>query len=150
MVTLREITKDNFWECIGLKVEKGQEHFVAPNAVSLAESKYYPEYVPLAIYDDENMVGFLMHGVDPEDGAPWIIRLMIDRRYQRRGYASAAMEQALAALAGKGDRTLLSLEPENTGAEALYLRLGFRHTGRVEDGEAVMELLNRKAVDPVG
>ncbi len=62
-MTLREITRENWLQCVRLKVAPEQEPFVAPNGVSLAQSKYEPEWVPLALYDDDEMVGFVMYGV---------------------------------------------------------------------------------------
>lgn len=52
MIIFKNITRDNFWDCIGLSVEKEQEDFVTTNAVSIAQSKVQPECIPLAIYDD--------------------------------------------------------------------------------------------------
>ncbi len=58
-ITLKEITKDNYVECIRLKVRDNQR-FVASNVYSLAESKYEPENIPMAVYAGETMVGFVM------------------------------------------------------------------------------------------
>src|SRR4029079_16412756 len=97
-MTLREITRDNWLQCVRLKVAPEQEPFVAPNGVSLAQSKYEPEWIPLALYDDEEMVGFVMYGVAPEEGKHWILRVMVDRRFQGKGYGGAAMGLLLARL----------------------------------------------------
>ena len=43
MVQLREITKENFWDCMELSVNEEQKDFVASNAVSIAQSKAQPE-----------------------------------------------------------------------------------------------------------
>jgi diamine N-acetyltransferase len=142
MVSLREITRENHIECLKLKVGPGQEGFVASNAVSLAQSKFYPNAKPQAIYADDTMVGFLMTCVDEEDDNYWIWRLMVDARHQSKGYGREAMKLALEAIRADKARSkvLLSIEPENKAAEKLYLDLGFRHTGKVVDGEAVMQL----------
>ena len=65
VVELRKITLDNVRECIRLEVAEEQKHFVAPNAVSLAQA--YAALVtedcvpiPFAIYHDDTMVGFMM------------------------------------------------------------------------------------------
>lgn len=142
MVTLREITKENHIECIRLKVKPDQESFVASNAVSLAQSKFYPEACPLAIYSDDTMVGFVMHTVQPEDDNHWIWRFMVDARYQSKGYGREALKQliALIKLDKARNKIRLSCVPENKASEKLYLDLGFQHTGVMYDGEAVMEL----------
>ena len=61
MILFKEITKDNFWDCIELSVLNEQVDFVTSNAVSIAQSKIQPECIPLAVYDDEVMVGFVLY-----------------------------------------------------------------------------------------
>jgi diamine N-acetyltransferase len=149
-VTLREINKDNLREAARLKVAPGQESFVAPNTYSVAQSKFHPNWMPMGIYAGETMVGFLMYGKDEEDleGSYWLIRLMVDERHQHSGYGRAAMLAVLdrlRALPDCGD-ILLSYEPNNAGAAALYRQLGFEETGRIEYGEVVVCLPKGKPV----
>ena len=58
---LREINMKNFRECIDLKVSDSQKGFVASNMYSLAEAKADNVSNPYAIYDGEQMVGFIMY-----------------------------------------------------------------------------------------
>lgn len=139
-VTLRDVTRENWVECARLKVAEAQSAFVAPNVWSLAESKYDPAWIPQAVYAGEEMVGFVMYGV--EDGAGWILRFMVDERHQGKGYGRAAIRAAirrLRALAGGGP-IRLSVVPSNTGALELYRKAGFVETGEMSHGEAVMDL----------
>ncbi|MCP4543397.1 MAG: GNAT family N-acetyltransferase [Chloroflexi bacterium] len=98
------------------------------NIYSIAESQFYPEAVPLAIYDgQERMVGFVMYGVDVTSGKWKVFRLMIDQAYQGRGYGRAAMKKViehLAAQPGCGE-ILISYQPNNDAARRLYADLGF-------------------------
>ena len=139
-VELREITRDNWGECVRLAVADDQRHFVAPNVYSLAESKFCPEMVPLATYDGETMIGFTMYGHDTDEW--WIIRLMTDVKYQDRGYGRAAMTEVIRRIREQspGTAILVSYEPTNAVAEKLYMSLGFEKTGQVEDGELVVRL----------
>ncbi len=66
-ITLREITPQNFRECIDLKVADGQENFVAANLMSIAQAKIYPTAKPFAVYHDNEMVGFVMYGFDENE-----------------------------------------------------------------------------------
>lgn len=137
MITLKEITRDNFDHVIDLSLSEEQRSFVASNTYSIAQAKIFPELVPQAIYNDEELVGFLMYGVDPDDKEYWIARLMIDQRFQQLGYGKAAMKLALSEISQFASKVYLSFEPENTGAKHLYEQLGFQPDGRVIEGEIV-------------
>ena len=127
-VSLREITVDNWQECIKLRVRDEQMTLVPSNVYSIAEAQFYPEGVPLAIYDgQERMVGFVMYGVDVTSGKWKIFRLMVDRAYQGRGYGRAAMRRVIERLAAQPgcDEILISYQPNNNAARQLYADLGF-------------------------
>ncbi|UDM79497.1 GNAT family N-acetyltransferase [Vagococcus fluvialis] len=141
MIEFRDITRDNFDECLFLEVAEEQEDFVASTRFSLAEAKIFTENIPLAVYAQDTMVGFIMYGLDPDDNEYWISRLLIDEKFQKRGYGKQAMEQILILIneTYQPQKLLLSFEPENIVAEKLYLSLGFKHTGRIIDDELVLE-----------
>ena len=142
-VALRAIDRHNWRECVKLSTAPGQEKFVAPNIYSLAQAKAQPEMVPLAIYHEEEMVGFAMHGLDPDDGQQWIVRLMIDRAQQGKGYGRAAMLELIDRIKRESacPAIMLSCEPDNEVALRLYSGLGFEQTGEVLEGENVMRLM---------
>lgn len=142
-VTLREVTRDSWEECVRLKVAEEQAGYVAANVYSLAESRFYPEMVPLAIYAGETMVGFVMYGLDPRDHQYWIYRLMVDHMHQGKGYGRAAMVQTLDRLRQIPGCTaaVIGYEPENAAAARLYASLGFRETGLAPWGEMVAKLV---------
>ncbi|SRR5215204_2104943 len=146
-VVLRPITKDNWEEAAELKVREDQTDFVAPNVWSIAESKFYDALEPMAIYDDERMVGFLMYGRDPQDNQYWLYRFMIDQRYQHRGLGRAALTRLIDLLDRTPGCTSINVgyDPANSHAERLYLSLGFEKTGKAPWGEltARLDLANR-------
>ncbi|MDQ2997747.1 MAG: GNAT family N-acetyltransferase [Chloroflexota bacterium] len=141
-IQLRKISHDNLFESIGLSTSDDQKHFVATNVVSIAQAYVEPTWMPLAIYADDTMVGFVMYGHEPKTGFDRIIRLMIDLRYQGRGYGRATMIELLARLKQAPDfkDIKISYEPENHTAERLYTQLGFRPTGEIEAGEVIAQL----------
>lgn len=142
MILLREITKENFWDCIELSVNEEQNNFVASNAVSIAQSKVQPECIPLAVYDDDLMIGFVMYCIDEDDGEYWIYRIMIDKKYQSRGYGKKALSKLLEII--KEDKThnkiFLGVHKENAYAVKLYRSFGFDFTGQVFGKEDIMVL----------
>lgn len=141
-VRLEPVSKANWLEAARLKVAEDQKEFVASNAFSIAEASFYPFSIR-AIYDDDTMVGFAMYGYDDEEyGGYAIIRLMVDERYQRKGYGRAAMQLMIEELKAKPDckAIFLSLVPENESARALYVSMGFEPDGRIIDEEVVYKL----------
>ena len=141
-VTLKEIDRENFGRCVKLEVGEDQKGFVAPNVFSIAQSKVEPAFNVQAVYDGEEMVGFVMYGWDEEEGCHCLGRLMIDRNHQGKGYGRAATEAVIERLRAEPGckQIMLSVNPANTNAQALYESLGFVRTGEVAHGEEVMRL----------
>ncbi len=149
-VSLRDLTHENFDECINLRVREDQAGLVASNVYSLAQAQVDHEVTPLAIYDDDTMVGFLMFGLDDEDGRYWLLRLMVDYRYQGKGYARRAMEQLIERLRTRFScpALYLSFPQRNEHAARLFLNLGFTPTGEHIGDEAVYRLALAETVSP--
>ena len=147
-ITLREITSKTVRAVTNLAVAEPQRVFVTPNAVSLAEALFSSEAWYRAIYHSDELAGFVMlydESLRP-DPPPmpelWVWRLMVDCNCQGRGIGRAAMELIIAHARHKGVAPLLqvSFVPTSGSPENFYLSLGFRHTGRTQDGELVLEL----------
>lgn len=151
MPEIRQVTKDNWRELSRLKVREDQTHFVASNLYSIAESQFGDDFeghwdlYPFGIYDDGNTpVGFLMYGLNyehPKQQA-FIIRLMVDEKYQGKGYGRFGMEKMLEMfrLDERISAVGISYEPENGDARKLYAKLGFEETGEMIEGEVVAVL----------
>lgn len=141
-VRFEEITPQNFSESIKLKVAENQERFVATNLYSIAQSKIYPTHLPFAIYAEDEMVGFVMYGLDTDDDKYYLGRLMIDEKHQGKGYGKAAVLKVIERMKEIEDckEIYLSVVPENTGAAKLYASLGFEQTGEINEGEQIMRL----------
>jgi len=141
-VTLRDIDRENFNRCVKLEVREEQRGFVAPNVYSIAESTVEPTFTPQAVYDGEEMVGFVMYGYDAEMGCHYVARMMIDKEHQGKGYGRAAMAEAVARMRSDPScrEIALSIVPGNEAAQRLYESLGFRKTGEVSHNEEVMRL----------
>jgi diamine N-acetyltransferase len=138
-VSLEDVGADNWRACTALDVEQSQQRFVAPVAYYLALCAYGDSpWRPLAVRVGEEIVGFVMSGIDPEDESFWIGGLIIDRRHQRRGYGRDVVAQLLERAVSDGHRqAALSYDPQNTLAQSLYASLGFVETGELVDNETV-------------
>ncbi len=148
-VLLREITPENFKECIELKVADDQTNFVAPNVTSIAQCVIYPKAKPMAVYADGELVGFARFGFDDDDGRYYLGRLMIDEKHQGKGYGRAATLKVIERLKQNEDckEIYLCCAPENTNAEQLYKSIGFDRTGELNGSEIVMRFDLKKSTD---
>ena len=126
-LSLRPVTSEN-WEAVArLEVRDDQRHFVAPNSYSLAQAAYEPGNTPVALYDDEVLVGFAMYTHEPWHGEFGIVRMMIDEQHQGKGFgrqAVLALNDVLRQLPGCTS-IILSVAKENAGAWHLYQSIGF-------------------------
>lgn len=133
-VHLRPVTTDNLGECLALRLAEPPTALVASNAKSLAEAKVNPSLVPLAIYDVAArgherpavpMVGFVTYEVTV--GIGFVLRLMIDGSYQRRGYGRAAMVDVIRRLTLTPEVELIATSHRhaNKAAARLFQGLGF-------------------------
>jgi diamine N-acetyltransferase len=147
-VELRKVTKENLREILNLSVLESQQRFVANNARSIAQAHFYEEAWFRAIYADEVPVGFLMlHDEllkpEPEEEDFYFLwRLMIDHRYQGLGIGRKAMALLIEHVRARphAQTLLTSFVPGEGSPEGFYLRLGFKPTGKIEDGEVVLAL----------
>lgn len=100
--------------------------FVASNENGLALAYAHKEMNPRGIYCDDKMVGFIMYAKDPDDGLYYINRLMIDEKYQGRGYGTEALKILIQELKEEGVQSLdIIHKPDNHSAIRIYVRLGF-------------------------
>ena len=151
MVTLREITSENYDECLALKVHDDQKEFVVSNMKSLAEAwVFYTVARPFAIYHEDTMVGFLMVDIDPNlvgsNDLCFLWRFMIDAKYQGCGYGKAAMHEVINYVKTNFNPKTFetSTVPGNDAAEKLYRSFGFLPNGEYHVGEKVL-VLNMRA-----
>lgn len=130
MITLNEVTKNNWIDVISLTVREDQREFIATNAVSLAQLHFLENFVARAIYDDQQLVGFALYGVDEDDGEYWIYRFMIDQKFQGNHLGRAAMTAIIEDIRERKEprhtTITLSYEPRNQGAKQFYDKVGFQ------------------------
>jgi len=154
MITLREITVDNYEACMCLSVGEDQKHFVAENARSLADAAYLPQCDVLAVYEQETMIGMLLYDYDETMGGWSMSRFMIDEKAQHKGYGTQALQCFLAYFDEKfGNADLYtSAAVDNETAIRLYEKHGFVKLQPIAyewDGQLFHEIkMVRKAPDP--
>ncbi|MDT0164067.1 GNAT family N-acetyltransferase [Actinotalea sp. AC32] len=149
-VTLREITDDNRAAVLALRTTPEQERFVTSVEDSLDEAADHPEGSPWyrAVYDDDEPVGFVMLSWDvvprpPDVNGPWFLwKLIVDRRFQGRGYGREVVRQVVEIVREHGGAELLTSHVPGDGSPAgFYARLGFVPRGDLDpDGEIILRL----------
>lgn len=145
-IRLKPVTRDNWEEVIKMKVKESQRDFVPSAAVSLAKVYIKPdgdaiEYIPFSIYDNEQMVGFIMHAYEPDTANMyWINGFFIDKNYQGRGYGRPALAEMIGWIKTKFpqcEEIRLTVHKDNHHARNLYKNFGFSPTGEIWGEEEV-------------
>ena len=149
MVRLAEVTEENWLEAASLSVKEEQKRFLAPAVGILARGYVYRNcggrvYV---IESDGTAVGLALVREFTEEPLGYDLQqFMIDKRYQGRGYGSAALGLILDALRSEGhyDRVEVCVKAEDAEAVRLYAKHGFTDSGYVdEDAPGSLNLVCR-------
>ena len=158
MLELKKINRKNVADILNLEVFDNQKSFVATNNSSIIEA-----YIAITennhvftfgIYKDDTPIGFLMIGFDvnsDDEGAPKIAkgnyniwRIMIDKKFQGKGFGKKAMNLALEFIntfpCGTAKYCWLSYENENGVARELYKSIGFVEIDE-KDGDEIVAIL---------
>ena len=141
-VTLRDITGDNYFQVLELKISPEQEaaKFVSPVVRSLADAWFYREEgitYPKAIYADEDLVGFIMYELDTEEQQVFVWRFLIDQAFQGKGYGRQTIEAVLAMAKEQAQMTKVVADyvDGNEPMKKILLDLGFEETGFDQDSK---------------
>ena len=158
MLKLKKINRNNIAEILKLEVFDNQKSFAATNNSSIIEAYIAitenNDVFTFGIYNDDTPVGFLMIGFDvnsDDEGAPRIDkgnyniwRLMIDKKFQGKGFGKKAMDLALELIntfpCGTAKYCWLSYESDNDVARQLYKSAGFVETDE-KDGDEIVAIL---------
>ena len=140
MIHLEEITPDNWRE--ELKVSKEQERYVSDAMKILARAYAFRNQRSYAciIYEEGEPIGMALYYDCDELQAYDFSQLLIDERYQGRGYGEEAAKLILDRMKrdGKYSEVVLCYIEGNKAAKEMYEKLGFYHTGEADEDEIVM------------
>lgn len=131
-ITLREITRENFWDICNLKVAIHQEEYVAANVVSIAEAYFSKTAWLRGIYVGDTPVGFIMLSKDTVNQKYTLWRFMIDERYQRKGYGRKAFQKLIdevRVFPGATELNTSYVSGKNSPKD-FFVKMKFVHTGK--------------------
>ena len=126
-----------------LEVFAEQSGFIESVTQCLQEADQLELWRPVGIYDRSMLIGFAMYGYFPEPapGQVWLDRLLIDKKYQGKGYGKRVVLALLDRLRTEYscDTIYLSVYETNSHAIHLYQQIGFHFNGEYDtNGEHVM------------
>lgn len=138
MITLTEVTEENWFDVAGLSVKDDQKNYVAPAIGILARGFVYRDcnsriYV---IENDGIIVGVsLVREFTDEPPGYDLQQFMIDQRYQGKGYGSEALALILDELRKEGhyDHAEICVKKDDIAAIRLYEKNGFIDSGYVDE-----------------
>lgn len=137
-VYIKSIDRSNWRDCIQLEIIEEQKNFIPSNLYSIAESRFESKMKLLGVYIDRIMIGFASYILD-EEGDMNLYKLMIDKKYQGKGYGKKAIELIMSLMKKEAikNEIWLSLHPQNIAAIKLYSSFGFEQkiTGLEKEDE---------------
>lgn len=146
----RAVTRDTLWPLIALEVRADQRDLVSPNIRTFAEAPFETGARVWGLWDGDEPVGlmamvhpaeYLWHQPGDDREAAYLWRLMIAAPFQGRGYGRQAVAMAVGVARGWGcPRITAGVSDVAHSNLGFYERLGFRWTGRYEEGEKVIAL----------
>ena len=141
-VVLEPIDRSNFHKLFTMQLRPEQSTFVTPPRWTLARCYVrlfgdHFEHLPHLIVAAGEVVGYTTTACDPNSADNyWIDDIMIAAEHQGKGYGRAAMRETIKMIAARYPRceaVQLTCFRTNLNAAALYVSLGFRPTGGVDE-----------------
>ncbi len=133
--------KDLYYCCFEYQLHKEQQEMVNPPYVSIARAYTNPfSYYPFIICDKEdNNIGFICLCKWIGKGDSFSFSLLIDKRYQKRGYGIASIKLAIDILKAVNKNTpiKIAVEQSNKKAQDLYKSMGFVKLDELDGNDLV-------------
>jgi diamine N-acetyltransferase len=144
----RDVTRETLWPLIRLEVRPDQRDLVSSNMKTFAEAPYETGSRVWGLWDGDVPVGLMAmvnpgeypwHRPEDDREAAYLWRLMVAAPFQGRGYGRQAIALAVGVARDWGcPRITAGVADVPHGNMGFYERLGFRWTGRYEEGEKVI------------
>ena len=160
------VSEDDVGAVMGLRRRPGQERYlgvmISHFEDAIADAKACPRM--WAVKDGAQLVGFVMISdgipqevLDADDdivGPYFLWRLLVDHRFQGRGYGAATIDGVVRYLQTRpeADVLLTSCKAGEGSPQPFYLHYGFELTGEQKWGEDLLrlDLVGRPATAPNG
>ncbi|HEL1603713.1 TPA: GNAT family N-acetyltransferase [Streptococcus suis] len=147
MIRLELVNKDNFEAVLQVQLAPEDQRRVASVEYSLAQAWLYRDsevLFPYAVKSGQLTVGFLLLSYQPMENSYYIWRLLIDQKYQNRGYGKEVIRHILSLAKEDSSCQKVSVNYVIGNHKMRYIleKLGFQSVG-LEGQEMKMELIIR-------
>jgi diamine N-acetyltransferase len=157
VVELRDlVTEDDDEGVMGLRRGPGQERYLGPMIShfedAISDAKACPRMWSVHDAETGQLIGFVMISdgipqevLDADDdivGPYYLWRLLVDHRFQGRGYGASTIDAVVAYLRTRPNAEVLltSCKAGQGSPQPFYLHYGFEKTGAVKWGEDLLRL----------
>jgi len=139
MIRFRCVNNGNLKDVLALRVEEEQERFIPSAEGILARAWAYREKGAIlrALHDGERVVGLaLTYEEDEEPACYYLMELLIDRRYQGRGYGYEAVRLIIDEFSDLPRYPVLEVSVDRDNARTLHVfkKAGFADSGYTDPG----------------
>ncbi len=134
--SLKPYSEQNYWDAMSLAVAESQQSFVLDAKTSLcyalARRRVRRPYVLL---EGRRAVGLLVLAIDKERSYYNVDVLLVDRRYQNRGFGRIMLAKCLEILKSNGAKRIeIGVSRFNGAAQRLYSSMGFERAAVYNQG----------------
>ena len=138
MLKLIEVNEQNWLEARNLSVTEAQRGYLDSPLGIIARGYIYrsDRARVIGIADGDTLIGLaLVRDLDEEPACYDLQQFMIDRRYQGRGYGTAALRMLLSELEKerKYDCVEVCVKKDDAAALRVYEKAGFTDTGYIDE-----------------
>ncbi len=142
-IHLKDVNDSNWRECTDLNSAVEEKGLLCSNAYAIAEWKFETDSIFKAIYSGGELVGMLAYHLYDGDlgNFYWLYFLMIDKKYQGKGYGGAAVKLVVKEVHQLGASEIRTMYvPGNVRAGKFYEKLGFKEIGTLNGGDIFLRL----------
>lgn len=134
--TLQPYSQRNAWHAMTLAVDESQQSFVLDAKSSLCYALAKPMVRrPYVLMEGRRAVGLMVLLIDGKKSDYCVDILLVDRKYQKRGFGRIMLSRGLEILKQKGaTRIEIGVNRYNIAAQKLYFSLGFERVAVYEQG----------------
>lgn len=138
MIRLEEINQSNWLQAVNLSVSDDQKGFLDSAKGIIARGYIYRDSRAKvwAIIEGETVVGLAMvRDLDEEPACYELQQFMIDRRYQNKGYGTAALSIIIDTLRAERKYSCIEVCVNKNDQPAIhvYVKAGFVDSGYIDD-----------------